>query len=298
LKAIKSVIKQKPVLAYYLLTFAISWGAVCTNLFINGIPVTREQFDFELPVAIMAMLLGPSIASIVLTATVDGRAGFRELRARLFKKQIAARWFVGVLLAGPLLLLITQVVFSLVSPGFPPSLLVTNNRVSLLLMGITSGLVTGFFEELGWTGFVMPRLRRRFNILTTGILMGILWGAWHVISNDVMASGLYSAPLSPTFYIITRGLALTFGGLVAFRVLMVWVYDRTGSLFVVMLMHFSYTAFTLILEPSKISGMPLLTLDIISTVVMWTAVGVVALFNGWRLESKTKSQPDRRMVTD
>ena len=43
------------------------------------------------------------------------------------------------------------------------------------------GIFLTFFEEIGWTGFAIPELRKRFNILSTGLLLGALWGAWHFL---------------------------------------------------------------------------------------------------------------------
>jgi len=46
-------------------------------------------------------------------------------------------------------------------------------------------------EELGWTGFAMPRLRLRYAVLGTGLIVGGLWGAWHLPIN-YWASGVTS----------------------------------------------------------------------------------------------------------
>jgi membrane protease YdiL (CAAX protease family) len=69
-------------------------------------------------------------------------------------------------------------------------------------------------------------------------------------------------------------------------VLMVWAYDRTGSLLVAMLMHFSWTASTMTLEPHAISGVPLLIYDLVSAAMVWAVVAAVAVANGGRLESR------------
>jgi len=289
---ITAFIKRHPVLTYYALTFALSWGAIFTVIAFRGIPASKEQMNMVLPVAIVAMLVGPSVAGILLTGLADGRAGFRELRSRLLKWQVGGRWYAVALLATPLVLAASLIALSLISPGFPPSIFATDDKAPLLLMGIIAGVVAGICEELGWTGFALPRLRQRYSILTTGLIMGLLWGAWHIASHAVLASGAYSAPLSPALYVVARGLALMLGSLLAFRVLMVWIYDRTGNLLLAMLMHFSYTASVIILEPLAISGVPLLIYDLVSAAMVWAIVAAVAVANGGHLSR----QPLRRRV--
>ena len=77
-----------------------------------------------------------------------------------------------------------------------------------------------------------------------------------------------------------NGLGFMVGQLVAYRVLMVWVYDRTGSLLVAVLMHASLTASTLILGPLAISGGALLIYGLGLAAAMWVVVAAVALANG------------------
>ena len=131
---------------------------------------------------------------------------------------------------------------SLLSPEFLPGIFTTDDKASLLLFGIVAGLMVGIFEELGWTGFAIPRLRLRYGVLTTGLIVGFLWGAWHFLVN-FWASGSPSGALSAG-PLAARRLVFSVGILPAYRVLMVWVYDRTGSLLVAMLMHASLTAST------------------------------------------------------
>ena len=69
--------------------------------------------------------------------------------------------------------------------------------MSLLLIGLVVGLVTGIFEELGWTGFAIPRLRLRYGVLTTGLIVGVLWGAWHflIFWEATLSGALPAGPL-------------------------------------------------------------------------------------------------------
>jgi hypothetical protein len=77
-----------------------------------------------------------------------------------------------------------------------------------------------------------------------------------------------------------------FSFLPAFRVLMVWVYDRTGSLLLAMLMHASQVVCTLILAPLVIAGLPLVTSNLVFAAALWVVVAAVALANRKQLSGQ------------
>ncbi|MEJ2366246.1 MAG: CPBP family glutamic-type intramembrane protease, partial [Deltaproteobacteria bacterium] len=104
------------------------------------------------------------------------------------------------------------------------------------MAGICAGLVVGLCEKPGWTALATPRLRQRYGVVATRLLLGALWGGWHIFLNAVWVSRALSGGLSPALFVTARGLGDLVGLLPAFGVLMVWVYDRAGSLLAAMLM--------------------------------------------------------------
>jgi membrane protease YdiL (CAAX protease family) len=263
---IKAFIEGHPLPTYFALTFTISWGCVLMMLGPGGIPMTTEQFEALGPLVYLALLAGPSVAGLLLTGLVSGRAGFRELLSRLLRWQVGARWIALAPLATPLLAAAVLLALSLLSPEFLPVIVTAGDKASLLLTGIAVGLMVGFFEELGWTGFAVPRLRLRYGALTTGLIVGVLWGAWHFIvfwGSDSFSGALPLALL----------LGQLFSWLPAYRVLMVWVYDRTESLLVVMLMHAGLVANNFIVPP--VTGTALLTYILVWAAVLWVIVAAV-----------------------
>jgi membrane protease YdiL (CAAX protease family) len=289
---IKAFVKRNPVLIYFVITFVISWGAVLIMIGYNGMPTTQEQVDAQLPVAILAMLGGPSIAGLLMTGLVNGRAGFRDLLSRLLKWRVGLFWYAVALLTGPLVLLAVHLVLSMISPIYVPGIFVSDDQASLLLLGIMGGVMVGICEELGWTGFAIPELRQRYSILSTGLIVGVIWGAWHILSNDVWGIRTYSGALSPALFVTLRGFGFLIGQLPPFRILMAWVYDRTGSLLVVMLMHAGLTASSLILAPLAELGVSSLIYDLALAVAMWLVAAAVVAANRGQLSR----QPLPRMV--
>jgi len=246
------LIKQHPVLAYYVLTFAISWGGILVVVSRGGVPGNPAQLQKMIPIMIVAMLAGPAVASILLTGVVGGRAGYRELLTRFLTWRVGAGWYAVALLAAPLVLMAVPLALSLRSPDFLPRIFTGSHKAPLLLMGLAAGLAAGIFEELGWTGFAIPKLRLRHSALGTGAIVGLLWGAWHLPVN-VLASGTPSGGISIPSLLGT--LLFSLGLLPAYRILMVWVWDHTGSLLVAMLMHFGLTAGNIILGATATPGM-------------------------------------------
>ena len=285
---IKAFITRHAVPTYFALTFAISWGGVLLVIGgPGGIPGATAQSDPLFPFVFLAMLAGPSVAGILLTGLVHGRAGLREFRSRLFKWQVGARWYAVALLTAPLLIMATLFALSLFSPMFLPGIFTAPDKASLLLFGIAVGLGAGFFEELGWTGFAVPGLRFRYGVVITGVIVGVLWGGWHFL---VVVWGIGSSSGALPLAVFVPLDLLSF--LPAFRVLMVWVYDRTESLLVGMLMHVSLTASMLIIGPLAISGAPLLTYELVLAAALWVVVGTIAVTN----RGKVSRQPLRRRV--
>ena len=285
---IKALIKRHPLRSYFALAFAISWGAV---LIIAGGPgaISANSMPSEMLVPFLypAMVVGPSVAGIVLTGLLYGRAGLRDLLTRMTTWRVGVRWYAIALLTAPLSVTAVLLALSLTSSEFLPGILTTSDKATLLLIGIMAGLMVGIFEELGWTGFAIPALRQRYGVLGTGLIVGLLWGAWH-FPLFFWGSGISAGALPPAIYL----LIVLFTWLPAYRVLMVWVYDRTdGSLLVAILMHVSLVASNAILVPLA-TGVPLVTYDLVWAAVLVVVVAVVAVAGGGHLSR----QPHQRRV--
>jgi membrane protease YdiL (CAAX protease family) len=266
-------IKNNPVIAYFTLTFAISWGAILVLIALNGMPTTIAEANAQLPIAIVAMLGGPLVSGLLLIGLVDGRAGYRDLLSRLFKWRVGLKWYAIALLTAPAVMLPVQYFLTLFSPAYQFGFLGPNGS-ALLVMAIMSGLVVGICEEIGWFGFAIPKMRLRFTPLKTGLIVGVLWGAWHIMANDIWAIQTYTGDLNPILYALLAGFSYLIGSLPPFRVLMVWVYERTGSLLIMIIMHFSLTACSISFASQTASGWQVFIYGFSIAAAMWLLAGV------------------------
>jgi len=285
---IKAFIERNPVMCYVAIVFAISWGSVLVLGAPYGMPTTKEKFDEVWLSVLMLYLLGPITAGLLLTGLLHGRAGLREVASRLVRWRVEVRWYGIALLTAPILVMVLLIALSLTSSDFLPDIVTVENKANLVLTGIMVGFIFGgLAEEAGWTGFVVPQLRARNGILATGVVVGLIWAIWHILPT-YWASGETVGVLSLDLFL--PPFMFYMGVLVAYRVLMVWVHDRTNSLFVVMLMHASLTASTLFIFAPAVRGMSLFGYYVLMTVAMWAIVGAIGLKNRWHL-TRQGSEP-------
>lgn len=267
---IKTLIKSHAVLSYYVLVFLITWGGTLIVSGLDGFVGSKPISAAQLPFAYLTFLAGPSIGGVLLTGFVYGRAGFDDLVARLVKWQVSIRWYAIAFLTAPLATIAILLALSLSSPIFLPAIVTADDKAGLLASAVVVGLVVAFFEELGWTGFAIPELRKRYDTLAAGLGVGLVWGAWHLPlfaasanSSTVIPSGVYLA-------------VLLFSWLPPYRVLMVWVCNHTKSLFVAILMHAPIVVSQFVLIPTALAD-NIVTFDLVFTAVLWSLVAVVAM---------------------
>ncbi len=248
-------IARHPVLAYFVLTFAISWIAalaVAAPRLMRHEPLPKLTGILMFP----AMLLGPSLTGIVLTRFVDGPGALRNLFARMARARLPARWYATLLIPATLILLILFLLEKFLSPVYTPN---------FFLLGIFFGLPAGIFEEIGWTGYAFPKMR-------SPILLGLLWALWHLpVVNYLGTATPHGAYWFPFF------LAFAFA-MTAMRVLICWIYTNTKSVFLAQLMHVSSTGSLVVFSAPHVTAAQEVMWYSLYGVLLWLVVAIIA----WR----------------
>jgi membrane protease YdiL (CAAX protease family) len=259
--------RNHPVVAYFVLTFAISWGTILA-IFGMG-PISAEDIAEKGAFLYVALLLGPSVAGLVSIGLHAGRSGLSDFGRRLVAWRVAPRWYAVALGTAPLTLVVVLLVLSGV-PDLIPDVFTTRGLGQRLGSGIAAGLVVALCEETGWTGFATPRLRRRYSVLTTGILIGLVWGAWHF--PPFWLPDTFAEPVA--FGLL---LARLFSWLPAFRVLLVWIHERTRSLLIVILMHASLVAAQFVfIVPFEFTGAGAVVYILAWALLLWVFAAIAS----------------------
>jgi membrane protease YdiL (CAAX protease family) len=213
------------------------------------------------------MLVGPTGTGLLLTGLLDGREGFRKLRSHLLKWRVNIRWYAVAILTAPIVVTTILLGLSLTSAEFQPAVFTSDEKFALVITSIAMGLAVGFFEELGWTGFAVPRLKLHYSVLSTGLIVGMVWGAWHF--PPFWKGDTFSATL-PLILLLGQ----LFSWLPPYRIIMVWVYDHTESLLLSVLMHASLLGSLKALVPADLSGATLITWIFSWAIALWIIIAV------------------------
>ncbi|HZV88498.1 MAG TPA: CPBP family glutamic-type intramembrane protease [Candidatus Binatus sp.] len=230
--------RRHPVICYFGLTFFLSW----LGAFLVAAPrLLRGQSLPNLTGILMfpAMLVGPSLSSILLTRFFDGSAGLRDLFYRMRCFRFPARWYAALLIPSFLALSILLFLKTFVSPVYSP------NRFWL---GLAFGIPAGFFEEIGWTGFAFPKMSLKLPPLRAAILLGLLWGLWHIPVINFLGTAVPHGAYWLHFFI-----AFT-AAMTAMRVLISWLYAHTKSIPLAQLMHACSTGSLVVFSPPAVNA--------------------------------------------
>ena len=268
-----NLVKKHPAISMYVLASLIGGGIIST--IVAGV-VPSDSMVF------LIAAYSASLAGVILTAIVSGKAGLREMFRRLLLWRAGIGWWAFALVAFALMYLGGLVLASLFS-GSTLNLNLNQPLYMIIPMIIMQFFLdSGLGEELGWRGFLLPRLQARHNALVSSIIVGIVWGLWHLPL--FMLEGM-----SPTYEfgqaigVVPALLGYTVFIVVPYAILFTWLYNNTkGSLLLAFVFHASQAWFALFMDPDNLFG-PYLGFAAILTV---TAIVVVLISGAQNLSRK------------
>jgi len=169
------IMRRYPLFFYFLLAFGFTWTyelTVYRILLTPGFSLREVLLD-------LGFTLGPTLAAFVMTAVSQGRAGILQLLRRYILWRVGLRWYLLVLLGVPVLLLIAVLPLpgALSALRLPALTFWPTYLLIYLLFLVFEGPLGG---EPGWRGFALPRLQQRSGPLVGSLLLGVLWGLWHL----------------------------------------------------------------------------------------------------------------------
>lgn len=155
-------------------TFGISWGIGALGLY--AVPGLLEG-RFAAPLFFIAVY-APAFGAFAAAAAC-GKAAWRAFIARLFLVAPVWRWIL--IAAGLFLILQALAVLLTWLLGIDAPLWPYSGAGAFLLALLISPLSNpGSMEEPGWRGWLQPLLQERLSPLPAALVLGLIWGVWHL----------------------------------------------------------------------------------------------------------------------
>ena len=177
----------------------------------------------------------PGLVAVALTASTEGRAGVSALLRQITVANVPAGWYLFAVGYFPAIKLGVAVAHRAALGTWPAF---AEASWVLMLASVAFSMPFQAGEEIGWRGYLLPRLSARIGLPVASLVVGVIWACWHL----------------PFFFIVGAKSGQPFApyllSVIALSVAMAWLYSRTGgSLLLTMLLHASVNNMNLVPTP-------------------------------------------------
>lgn len=168
------MLKKHSLMLYFSLTYILSWICWSSKLIsargiINNTSINKI-YGFG-PIM-------PIIVALLVTLIIDGNKGIREIFSKFRLTSFKLRWYIISLFLVPVLCICTSLILAI----FKNEHIIISSFFAWnkFFMFLPYFIVFSFFEEVAWRGFALPKLLKKFSALKSSIILGIIWGVWHL----------------------------------------------------------------------------------------------------------------------
>lgn len=231
---------------YLLISFGLAWGILALYIFL---PEPMGAVFGHHPLFFLAVY-APAIAAFTLVAINGGPTGLRRFLGRALHWRCSAAWYAFLIIGVPLIFITGSALRgNLFTEPFPFA------SFQALLVALVLAAIKGPVEEFGWRGLALPLLQRKFAPVWAGLILGVIWGLWHLPA--FLLSGTQQSEWSFTAF---------FAGCLAISVIATALFNRSrGSILLSAFFHFS------LMNPIFPDAQPYDTylLILVSALVVW-----------------------------
>jgi membrane protease YdiL (CAAX protease family) len=222
------LLARHPLVFFFLLSFVFTWGYF--GLF----------WALQLPAALLLMgAAGPTVSAFLILAITSGKPGVLRLLRSYVHWRVGVRWYLVTLVGIQALMFLAFVVV----PGNLADFVAPDR--SFVPLWLSSFVVILFLppggpvlEEGGFRGFALPRLQHLYGPLVGTLILGALWGLWHLcfFFGPVAQTGP-----DATFVSVSITFVLFTIGLIGLSVIITWVLNNCGgSVLMAILAHAAF----------------------------------------------------------
>lgn len=221
-KTARHDMSTRTLVPFFAMAFGLGWGIIALLiLFPRQTEAIFGPMGYTNPLFILAVY-SPAIAGILLVLRHHGLKGLTGFFRRITLWRMPAGWWVFLVIGIPAVFYAGAAIKGTITNPFPFS------PWYKLLPALAVGLVIGPIEEFGWRGVALPLLQRRFAPLWASLILGVVWGLWHLPAFFLSGSPQSAWPFAPYFV-----------GVIAISIILTPMFNAArGSILIAALYHF------------------------------------------------------------
>ena len=263
-----NLFRKYSLVSFFILAYLFFLIAI---LIIGAVVSLTTVSDFIMGLLIAFASWTPNLAAVVVTRVAKGKTEVENLFAGWLKQPVNPWWYAFSF---------APILVAFVSAGLNSAFgtnavlkgstdLTTSAFVLMLFFHIIQG-ATG--EELGWRGFALPGLQKRFSPLTSAIILGLIVSGWHGLLHLVSPTGIPEWQ----FWLL----------MISYSIIVTWAYNKSkGSILIATFFHFAFN-FSLELVSTGLGLIPLKSLFTIRMYIYTALAMILVLSTGKNLSKK------------
>lgn len=235
---------------FMLITFVIAWGILALYIFLpDQMAGVFGQLTGQHPLFFLAVW-APAIAAFIVVLYYTGVAGLGRFLSRFLLWRCSPWWYAFLIVGIPVVFIAGAAMRgTLLTDPFPFA------TASSMLIALGLAAIKGPMEEFGWRGVALPLLQRKLAPLWAGLVLGVIWGLWHLPA--FMLSGTQQSQWA---------VAPFFVGCIALSVIVTPLFNASrGSILLTAFFHFT------VMNPVLPAAEPYDTyiLVVVAAVIVW-----------------------------
>ncbi len=214
----------RSLLPFFCISFGLAWGILGLYIFLpRAMGTLFGQLTGNHPLFFLAVY-APAIAAFTLVVRDGGLAGLRRFLGRALLWRCSLLWYAFIIVGIPLIFIGGSAIRgNLLTEPFPFA------SCRALLIALALAAIKGPVEEFGWRGLALPLLQRKFAPIWAGLMLGVIWGLWHLPA--FLLSGTQQSEWSFIAF---------FAGCLAISVIAAALFNKSGgSILLSAFFHFS-----------------------------------------------------------
>jgi uncharacterized protein len=256
---------NKELVLYSIATYAFSWLFwISSAIMFKGTESVGELITSPIFIILQTMgAAGPTIVAYIFLKKFHHPSDLKTVIARYKIWRVELKWYfisIFLVITISLVSLLLQTVFLDTPLGKGHALYDMYQGMGLALLAVlplvyvAQIFTSPLLEEFGWRGYLQPHLQKIFGVLSASIIIGVIWGFWHL----------------PLIFAYGHNLVIAIVSIVCHSILMGWILNSTkGSMLMMLLFHASINVGVNMLSPGHESVIMLIITVVVTGLVVF-----------------------------